>query len=57
MPELFYMMTLYDLIKKKRWLATMVPMMKELCIEYPKEAICEEDETRAHERCIYSYIR
>jgi len=56
-PELFYMMTLYDLIKKKRWLATMVPMMKELCIEYPKEAICEEDETRAHERCIYSYIR
>ena len=44
--------TLYDFIKKMRWLETMVPMMKELCIEDPEKSICEEDGRIFREICI-----
>jgi len=55
--EIFYMMRWYEFMKSIRWLETMVPMMKELCIEDPEEAICEELERRVHKICIYSHIR
>ena len=36
-----------------RKLETMVPMIKELCIENPEEVVCEEGERRVREKCIY----